>query len=58
VDQLEVDVHVVVGQQSGADAAAPVGAAGTLMDLGDGVGHDEAADLAVWRRSSAVVLQQ
>jgi hypothetical protein len=58
VDQLEVDIHLVIGQQCGADTPAPVRATGTLVDLGDGVGHDEAADLAVGHWSSAVVLQQ
>src|SRR5205809_911709 len=52
VDQLVVDVHLVIGQQGGAYAAAPVGTAGALVDLGDGVGHDEPPDLAVGYRPS------
>jgi len=55
--EFEIDVHLVIGQQGCADSATTVGAAGALVDLGDRVGHDEAADLAVGHRPSAMVLQ-
>ena len=56
VDQLVVDVHVVVGQQRGADPSAPVGAARTLVDLDDRVGHDESPHLTVGDTAAPVVL--
>jgi hypothetical protein len=48
----------VVGQQSSADPPTPVGAAGTLVNLADGIGHDEPADLSVGYWPSVVVLQR
>ena len=58
VDQLVVDVHVVVGQQRGADPPAPVGAAGTLVDLGDRVGHNQPTHLTIRDRATPVILQE
>jgi len=49
---------VVIGQQRDANSSARAGGAGTSVDLGDGVGHDQAAHLTVRDRATAVVLQQ
>lgn len=58
VDEFVVGVHVIVGQQRRADPAARVGAAGTLVDLGDGVGHYQPSHLVVRDGPMPVVLQQ
>jgi hypothetical protein len=55
--QLDVHMHLVIVEQLYPDSAAAVRAARALMDLGDRVGHNQPADLAIRHRPSSVVLQ-
>jgi len=46
-DELLVHDHVVLAPERCGDPKHPVGAAGTLVDVGDAVGQKEPADLTI-----------
>ena len=49
-DELRVDDEPLFDLEGGPDPQDAVGAPGAGMDVGDGVGEQQAADLAVGRR--------
>jgi hypothetical protein len=52
--QFEVDDYDVIGWQRRRNTRATVDAVGPLVDFGDGVDHDQPADLAVEHRPPVV----